>query len=102
MGIKTHIDWKKTWQCYTKVPSMVSGSILLLCWWQVEQADLIGWFKDLLQLFVVSNHRFACQTHPGVILGGEDPLIRDHTWTQGRNENHQSVVHFQFLQYISL
>ncbi len=63
----------------TKVPSLAPGNSLLLCGWQVEQTDLLVRFKDLFQLFVVSNHGFACQTHPAVILGGEDPLIRHHT-----------------------
>ena len=63
----------------TKLPSLGPGSHFLLCWRQVEQTDLLVRFEDLFHLSVVSNHGFACQAHPAVILGGEDPFIGNHT-----------------------
>ena len=66
---------KKQQQQRTEVARLPSGSSLLLCWRQVEQTDLLVRFEDFFHLFVVSDHGFACQTHPAVILGGEDPLI---------------------------
>lgn len=36
------------YQQHTKVPSLAPVYSLLLCWWQVEQTDLLVRFKDLL------------------------------------------------------
>lgn len=64
---------------HTKAPSLAPVSCRLLCWWKVEQTNLLVRLKHFFQLFVVSNHGFACQIHPAIVLGGEDPLIGHHT-----------------------